>query len=267
MRKVHRRASYLSNLLPIQGTGPERRAALDVVTSFDVEWLRGQSVGVYPLKATAPETMIHELERIFESGDGGQGQGVIRFQPISRMNAVMAVTKNPQYLQRATEWVQRLDRSDTSGTTLRIYRVKFGNAAKVAGILNDIFVSQRSGSSGESPFDSLARVREAPRAGSTALAAAARSAGAGAGPELKPVAVVVAAAARPRAARAGKAEEPTRLAAAARRLRLRSTPSPIGRRRAPSPSSAAPPRRAEAARVKVRSRISGSPQTRPTTRS
>jgi general secretion pathway protein D len=144
------------NLLQIQGTGPKRRAALDVVTSFDVEWLRGQSVGVYPLKATAPETMIHELERIFESGDGGQGQGVIRFQPISRMNAVMAVTKNPQYLQRATEWVQRLDRSDTSGTTLRIYRVKFGNAAKVAGILNDIFVSQRSGSPGESPFDSLA---------------------------------------------------------------------------------------------------------------
>ena len=57
--------------------------------------------------------MIHELERIFESSEGGQGQGVIRFQPISRMNAVMAVTKNPQFLQRATEWVQRLDRSDT----------------------------------------------------------------------------------------------------------------------------------------------------------
>src|SRR3954454_6207884 len=71
------------------------------------------------------------------------------------MNAVMAVTKNPQFLQRATEWVQRLDRSDTSGTTLRIYRVKFGNATKVAQVLNDIFVSQRSGG-GDSPFDNLA---------------------------------------------------------------------------------------------------------------
>ncbi|MFL5227515.1 MAG: secretin N-terminal domain-containing protein, partial [Microvirga sp.] len=137
------RVDTTRNLLLIQGTGPERRSALDVVASFDVEWLRNQSVGVYPLKATAPETMIHELERIFESNEGGQGQGVIRFQPISRMNAVMAVTKNPQFLQRATEWVQRLDRSDTSGTTLRIYRVKFGNATKVAQVLNDIFVSQR----------------------------------------------------------------------------------------------------------------------------
>ena len=149
------RVDTARNLLLIQGTGPERRSALDVVASFDVEWLRNQSVGVYPLKATAPETMIHELERIFESNEGGQGQGVIRFQPISRMNAVMAVTKNPQFLQRATEWVQRLDRSDTSGTTLRIYRVKFGNATKVAQVLNDIFVSQRSGG-GDSPFDNLA---------------------------------------------------------------------------------------------------------------
>ncbi|HEX8168214.1 MAG TPA: type II secretion system secretin GspD [Beijerinckiaceae bacterium] len=144
------------NLLLVQGTGPERRAALDIVQSFDVEWMRNQSVGVYPLKATAPETMITELERIFESSEGGQGQGVIRFQPISRMNAVMAVTKNPQFLQRTTEWVQRLDRSDTSGTTLRIYRVKYGNAPRVAAILNDIFVAQRSGAASDSPFDSLA---------------------------------------------------------------------------------------------------------------
>jgi general secretion pathway protein D len=144
------------NLLLVQGTGPERRAALDIVQSFDVEWMRNQSVGVYPLKATAPETMIHELERIFESSEGGQGQGVIRFQPISRMNAVMAVTKNPQFLQRTTEWVQRLDRSDTSGTTLRIYRVKYGEAKRVAAILNEIFVSQRSGAGGDSPFDNLA---------------------------------------------------------------------------------------------------------------
>jgi general secretion pathway protein D len=144
------------NLLLVQGTGPERRAALDIVQSFDVEWMKNQSVGVFPLKATAPETMIGELERIFESSDGGQGQGVIRFQPISRMNAVMAVTKNPQFLQRATEWVQRLDRSDTSGTTLRIYRVKYGDAKRVASILNEIFVAQRSGGAGDSPFDSLA---------------------------------------------------------------------------------------------------------------
>src|SRR3954471_20527845 len=149
------RVDTARNLLLIQGTGPERRSALDVVASFDVEWLRNQSVGVYPLKATAPETMIHELERIFESSEGGQGQGVIRFQPISRMNAVMAVTKNPQLLERTTDWVQRLDRADRSGTTLRVYKLQYGEAKRVAAVLNDIF-SGRSNATADSALDQLA---------------------------------------------------------------------------------------------------------------
>jgi general secretion pathway protein D len=133
------------NLLLIQGTTAERQAALDMVATFDVEWLRNQSVGVYPLKSTSPETMIGELERIFETRDGGVGQGVIRFQPISRMNAVMVVTKTPKLLTQTTEWVRRLDRIDSTGTTLRTFRLKNGNATQVAKILNDIF-GQRSGS-------------------------------------------------------------------------------------------------------------------------
>jgi general secretion pathway protein D len=133
------------NLLLVQGTTAERQAALDVVATFDVEWLQNQSVGVYPLKSTSPETMIGELERIFETSEGGLGQGVIRFQPVSRMNAVMVVTKNPKLLTQTTQWVNRLDRSDTTGTTLRTFRLKNGNAAQVAKILNDIFVGQQSG--------------------------------------------------------------------------------------------------------------------------
>jgi general secretion pathway protein D len=128
------------NLLLIQGTTEERQAALDVVATFDVEWLQNQSVGVYPLKSTSPETMIVELERIFETSEGGSGQGVIRFQPVSRMNAVMVVTKNPKLLAQTTQWVNRLDRSDTTGTTLRTFRLKNGNATQVAKILSEIFV-------------------------------------------------------------------------------------------------------------------------------
>jgi general secretion pathway protein D len=143
------------NLLLIQGTTAERQAVLDVVSTFDVEWLQSQSVGVYPLKSTSPETMIVELERIFETNDGGAGQGVIRFQPVSRMNAVMVVTKNPKLLAQTTQWVQRLDRSDMTGTTLRTHRLKNGNATQVAKILNDIF-GQRSAGSADSPTKQIA---------------------------------------------------------------------------------------------------------------
>ncbi len=94
-------------------------------------------------------------------GDGGLGQGVLRFQPISRMNAVMVVTRNPKLLTEMTLWVQRLDRSDTTGTTLRTYRLKNGNATRVAKILNDIFAGSRSGMTTDTPTNQLAPGTEA----------------------------------------------------------------------------------------------------------
>jgi general secretion pathway protein D len=150
------RVDQARNLLLIQGTASEREAALDVVSTFDVEWLRNQSVGVYPLKSTSPETMIGELERVFENREGGPGKGVISFQPISRMNAVMVVAKNPNMLKQTTQWVERLDRSDTSGTTLRSYRLKYGNSTQIAKILTNIFVSNRSGTGSDTPTNPIA---------------------------------------------------------------------------------------------------------------
>ena len=156
------------NLLLVQGTTAERQAALDVVATFDVEWLQNQSVGVYPLKSTSPETMIAELERIFETSEGGLGQGVIRFQPVSRMNAVMVVTKNPKLLAQTTQWVSRLDRSDTTGTTLRTFRLKNGKATQVAKILNDIF-GQKSGGTAMLPRSRLRRAWKVPSPGMDSL--------------------------------------------------------------------------------------------------
>lgn len=138
------RVDQARNVLLIQGTASERQAALGVIATLDVEWLRNQSVGLYPLKSTAPETMIRELEKVFDTAEGGQGQGVIKFQPVSRMNAVLAVSRNGTTLERATQWVRRLDRSDPTGTTVRVYSLRFGNARGIARILNEMFVGRSS---------------------------------------------------------------------------------------------------------------------------
>ncbi len=131
------------NLLLVRGTTSERESAIDVIGAFDVEWLHNRSVGVYPLKSTAPDTIIRELEPIFETNDGGQGEGVVSFQPVARMNAVMAVSKSAKILEKVTQWVKRLDRSDSNGTTVRVYKVKYGSATQLAKILNNVFVSDR----------------------------------------------------------------------------------------------------------------------------
>jgi len=149
------RVDEARNLLLVQGTESERQSAIDVISTFDVEWLRNQSVGVYPLKSTSPDTMIADLERVFETQDGGPGKGVIQFQPISRMNAVMVVTKNPDYLRQTTQWVQRLDRVDTSGTMVRTYRLRYGNAAEVAKMVGNIFGGDQSGAANDSPTNQI----------------------------------------------------------------------------------------------------------------
>ena len=145
------RADQARNVLLIQGTAAEREAALGVITTLDVEWMRNQSVGLYPLKSTAPETMIRELDKVFDTAEGGQGQSVIKFQPVSRMNAVLAVSRNGKVLERATQWVRRLDRSEPNGTTVRVYSVRFGNARSLARVLNEMFVGRSSQGGSDTP--------------------------------------------------------------------------------------------------------------------
>ena len=149
------RADQARNLVLIQGTSLERRSALEAIASFDVEWMRGQSVGVYPLKSTTPEIMIQELDRIFQTGDNGQGQGAIQFQAISRLNAVMVVAKSQRSLDQVTQWVRRLDRSDPNGITVRTYRLRYANAQQAVKILSDIFLG-RQGASAETPAGQIA---------------------------------------------------------------------------------------------------------------
>jgi general secretion pathway protein D len=149
------RADPARNLVLVQGTGVERQSALEVIAGFDLEWMRGQSVGVYPLKSTTPEIMIQELDRIFQTGENGQGQGAIQFQAISRLNAVLVVAKSQRSLDQVTQWVRRLDRSDPNGITVRTYRLRYANAQQAAKILSDIFLG-RSGASAETPGSQIA---------------------------------------------------------------------------------------------------------------
>jgi len=92
------RADPTRNMLLIQGTGAERRTAVDTAMSFDVDWMRGQSVGIYPVSNSAPEPIITELEKIMDSGDSGLSQSVVKFQPISRLNAILVVSRKPALL-------------------------------------------------------------------------------------------------------------------------------------------------------------------------
>ncbi|TMJ54898.1 MAG: type II secretion system protein GspD, partial [Alphaproteobacteria bacterium] len=134
------RAEIKHNLLLIQGTGPERRTAIESAMSFDVDWMRGQSVGIYPLSNSAPEPIISELEKIMDSGESGLSQSVVKFQPMSRLNAILVVSRKPSLLHTAATWITRLDHADTARTSVHVYRVRYGEARQIARVLTDMFI-------------------------------------------------------------------------------------------------------------------------------
>jgi general secretion pathway protein D len=140
------RADTTRNLLLIQGSGAERRAAVDTALSFDVDWMRGQSVGIFPISSGPPAPLISELEKIVDSGENGLSQNVIKFQPIARLNAIMVVSKRPEMLRIAATWIKRLDRADTARTSVHVYQVKYGDAKQIARVLTDMFIGGSSSS-------------------------------------------------------------------------------------------------------------------------
>jgi general secretion pathway protein D len=133
------RADTARNLLLIQGTGAERKVAVDTVLGFDVDWMRGQSVGVFPIRNTAPEPIVGELEKILDTGEGGLSQNTVKLQPINRMNAILVVTRKPGMLRTVETWIRRLDATDTARASVHVYHVKYGEARQLARVLNDIF--------------------------------------------------------------------------------------------------------------------------------
>ena len=134
------------NILLIQGTGPERRAAIDTALSFDVDWMRGQSVGIFPVQNSNPEPVIAELEKILDSKEGGFSQDIVKFQVIARRNAILAVTSKPAMLRTVEQWIKRLDAADATRNGVHVYRVKYGEARQLARVLNDVFGGGSTGS-------------------------------------------------------------------------------------------------------------------------
>ncbi len=140
------RADTSRNLLVVVGNGAERRAAVNTVLDFDADWMRGQSVGIYPVKNSTPEPLIAELEKIMDSGEGGLSGNMVKLQPISRQNAILVVARKPELLQIAATWIGRLDNSQMASTGVKVYRVRYGDARQLARLLNEMYVGGSQGS-------------------------------------------------------------------------------------------------------------------------
>ncbi len=122
--------------------GPQRLLdnMIETIEVFDVDWLKGMSLGLIPLEYVDAKTVVSELEEVFGGKDESTLGGMARFIPIERLNSVLIVTSQAKYLDEISGWMERLDRSDgKAGQRLYVYYVQNGKASDLAATLNGVF--------------------------------------------------------------------------------------------------------------------------------
>lgn len=126
------------NILVLAGTQAELAQMTRVVETFDVDQFAGMSVGLFRLGAADVKTVQRELEHIL--GENAEAAGMLRLVPIERLNGLLAITPQPQYLERVQEWIRRLDRADAGpGAGLNVYYVQNARATHLAEVLAPLF--------------------------------------------------------------------------------------------------------------------------------
>jgi general secretion pathway protein D len=130
------------NLVVIGGNRSDVASMLDVIETFDVDWLAGMSFGLFPVNSTSAKTMIDELEKVFGDQAEGPLAGVVRFVPIERLNAVLVISPRSQYIDRAQTWISRLDVGEGETARLYVYYCENSRAEDLAKTLGQLFGQQ-----------------------------------------------------------------------------------------------------------------------------
>lgn len=145
------------NVILISGTRGDINAAIDAVNLFDVDVLKGKSVGLFTVKSTTPEAMVEELNLIFETGEGGSLEDVVSFLPSQQLGAVVVVSTRSKYLSEAEKWIRDLDRAaEGAQRQPSVFPLQHRNAEELAPILIEMMA--QSGDNEEADAGSAARI-------------------------------------------------------------------------------------------------------------
>jgi general secretion pathway protein D len=143
------------NLLILAGTSQELGRLLETIDVFDVDWIAGMSVGLFTPDFVSTKTLVSELEKVFGLNANTPLAGMVRFETMERLNALLVVTPKRDHLKTVSSWIDRLDReSGALGESLYIYHVQNGKSAELAAVLNSLFVD--AGNREEAPAATVA---------------------------------------------------------------------------------------------------------------
>ncbi|TXS91410.1 type II secretion system protein GspD [Parahaliea maris] len=144
------RVDNTRNLLMLAGTQAQLSGWMEMITTFDVDLLKGMSVGLYPLEHSGVENTADILNGMLggasAGGKGGAGAGgdfgqLVKIIPIKRLNSLLVVTPRAHYLETVGTWIERLDAAPDSNFAkkLYVYPVQNTTASRLSDLLNSIY--------------------------------------------------------------------------------------------------------------------------------
>jgi general secretion pathway protein D len=129
------------NLLVMSGTPQELANYQSMVRTFDVDWLRGMSVGVFNLQYANVGELMPKLDGMFGVHGDTPLAGMLRFIPIERTNAIVVISTQPEYLQEVGDWITKIDRGGGNEPQLFVYDVRNIKASDLARYLAQIYTN------------------------------------------------------------------------------------------------------------------------------
>ncbi|MDR6935392.1 type II secretion system secretin GspD [Luteibacter sp. 3190] len=127
------------NVLVMAGTPSELENYQRTIATFDVDWLRGMSVGVFSLQRAEVKDLTPTLDKLFGEKGNTPMAGLLRFIPIERTNSLVVISPQPAYLDEVKSWIDRIDRGGGNEPQLYVYDVRNVQAADLADYLSDIY--------------------------------------------------------------------------------------------------------------------------------
>jgi general secretion pathway protein D len=133
------------NTIAISGTSGQRASIRDLVRQFDVDWLRNTSFALFMPQRTDARLIVPELDKLINA-NGAPTKGLVRLIAMDRLNGILAVSTQPQYLDDVRRWIEVLDREgQSSERRVFVYRVQNGRSDDLARVLAGAFGAGHGG--------------------------------------------------------------------------------------------------------------------------
>ena len=128
------------NALLIAGEPAAREGLIGLVKAFDIDVLARQSYALLPVSSGDVKDFATALQDAFKGQSGGALAGLVRVIPLARINAVLVVSSQQQYINEARRVYALVDR--VRRQTLRswhVYYLQNSHSQDVAYVLQQAF--------------------------------------------------------------------------------------------------------------------------------